>query len=223
LLALVQKHQNSVFLRPVASHTQQAFEHALEWLGHWQGDVILDACCGVGESTFNLARQFPTAKIIGVDKSVARLQKHQHYARRTAASVKLQTNYIILQADLNDFWRLLSAYLTQARAKSSWRLVKQCILYPNPYPKKSQLGKRWHGSAVFPDIIDCCGNIEVRSNWKLYVEEFVMAANALGVNMQISSLVIDAQCPAMTPFERKYAEANQALWMATTIGTGCDK
>lgn len=230
LLQLVNKHRSSVFKRPVAMHTQLAFERALIWLNEWQGDVIIDACCGVGESTLDLARQFPRARVIGIDKSSARIQKHGSYLQRTSGNVKQcsvqskpRDNYLILQADLNDFWRLLLVHIKHDTTKPSWRVTKQFILYPNPYPKKSQVGKRWHGSPVFPTIIDCCGCIEVRSNWKLYIEEFVIAAEVLGIAMQITPLVIDAEHPPITPFERKYTDAGQQLWTATTLGTGCDR
>lgn len=223
LLRTVDKHKCNVFQRPIAAHTQHAFEQMLAWLEDWQGDVILDACCGVGESTLNLASSFRNARVVGVDKSAARLQKHVHYAQQFHAESEPLDNYLILQADLNDFWRLLAAHIKTPLKSKRWRLRQQFILYPNPYPKKAQLSKRWHGGAVFPDIVETCRCIEVRSNWKIYIEEFVIAAKALGVQMQIHPLKIDNNTAALTPFERKYAQSGQLLWTATTVGAGCDK
>jgi tRNA G46 methylase TrmB len=237
LLKLVERHRNNHFQRPIADHTRVAFERAMMWLLSWRGDVIIDACCGVGESTLHLAKQFPDAKIIGIDKSSVRLQKHQHYATQQSmrraeqegpvssegpfVNDEQSNNYLILQADLNDFWRLLAATLKQQA--QPWQVVKQYILYPNPYPKKPQVGKRWHASAVFPAIVASCKVIELRSNWKVYVEEFAIAAKYYGIDMQVSELHINATQAAITPFERKYSDGGQALWTAITLGTGCDK
>jgi tRNA G46 methylase TrmB len=211
----VKKHLNSDFKRPIAEHTLQAFKQALSWLNDWQGEVYLDACCGVGESTLQLAAQYPDIRVIGVDKSAARLQKHGSYVQKQTEQSNIQ-NYKVIQADLNDFWRLLRQTLESSSKQVSWRLTKQFIFYPNPYPKKSQLGKRWHGSAVFPDILTCCKHVELRSNWRVYVEEFVLAADILGHHADIEALTINAENPPLTPFERKYAQSGQALWTATT-------
>jgi tRNA G46 methylase TrmB len=226
------KHLNSEFKRPIAQHTQQAFEDTLLWLSDWHGEVYLDACCGVGESTLNLAQRHPNVRIIGVDKSALRLQKHGSYVHKSAKhdniksqniSVLAVKNYRVIQADLNDFWRLLRDTIEQSPARVKWKLTKQFVFYPNPYPKKSQLGKRWHGSAVFPDIMACCSNIEIRSNWRIYVEEFITAMSILGYQASVEALLIDSHNPPITPFERKYAESGQALWTATTRGTGNDR
>lgn len=212
---LLLRHQQAEFKRPIAEHTQRAFDAVVAYLLDWQGEVILDTCCGVGESTLNLARLHPQAKIIGVDKSIARLGKHHSYqAKQTYTFNKMSVddektelnNYLLVQADLNDFWRLLSAYLSTQ--KPTWQLIKQTIFYPNPYPKKSQLGKRWHASAVMPFIVDVCKNIEVRSNWLLYLEEFLSAAEFYGLTGTIE--VFDDE--PITPFERKYQDAGQTCF-----------
>lgn len=216
----VMKHLNSEFKRPIAQHTQRAFDEALLWLSDWQGEVYLDACCGVGESTLSLAKMYPNVRIIGVDKSALRLQKHGSYVHKDAKQDNIKAlevkNYRIIQADLNDFWRLLRNTVEQRPVQVSWKLSRQFLFYPNPYPKKSQLGKRWHGSAVFPDIIACCSHIEIRSNWRIYLEEFVSAMGILGYQTSVEPLLIDSHNPPITPFERKYAESGQALWTATT-------
>ncbi|MFW8590755.1 tRNA (guanine(46)-N(7))-methyltransferase TrmB [Glaciecola sp. 2405UD65-10] len=201
LLKQVAKHKNSTFKRPIADHTLAAFEQVLTYLSGWEGDVILDACCGVGESTIKIAAQYPNAKVIGIDKSIARLDKHNSYKTHEAS-----TNYLLMQADLNDFWRLLCAHIENN--SPAWVLVKQYILYPNPYPKKSQLSKRWHASAIFPFVVDACKNIEVRSNWRIYLEEFYQASQQYNLSGEISVL----KGEAMTPFERKYSDAGQSCF-----------
>jgi tRNA G46 methylase TrmB len=234
LIKVAAKHKQNKSKRPVAEHTRVAFKHMLKWLAGWHGDVIIDACCGVGESTINIATEYPNAKIIGIDKSVARLGKHQSYVdndkllvldpkndTRQKQSTGKPENYLLLQADLNDFWRLLLDYTSEERP--GWRVVKQFILYPNPYPKKSQLGKRWHGSALFPCIIALCSNIEVRSNWRLYIEEFLLAAEYYDLKGNIEDICRKSTNTAYTPFERKYLAANQTCFKLVIRPSGSDK
>lgn len=222
LLMLVKKHQQHRFKRPIADHTQQAFGSLIAWLADWRGSVIIDAGCGVGESTINIASQHPQHKVIGIDKSVTRLDKHRSYAhhdtqQKAQNSSNSHNNYILLQADLNDFWRLLVAYIETK--KPAWHVSKQYILYPNPYPKKSQLSKRWHGSALLPYIMKVSLDIELRSNWQLYLEEFAQAALLYNAGGQIEAVT----ARAITPFERKYQEAGQTCFKLQICASGCDK
>lgn len=223
LLQTVAKHKKGGYKRPIAQHTKLAFENLLAWLGEWDGEVILDACCGVGESTINIASQYPHAKVIGVDKSVARLNKHTSYAAGHSKnqSATCANNYLLVQADLNDFWRLLVGYVEEKAPK--WTVVKQFILYPNPYPKKTHLGKRWHGSALFPFIVALCPAIEVRSNWQVYLEEFSLAAQFYGLKCSLHRIEVSTGDDAYTPFERKYFESGQTCCKLVIRPSGSDK
>ncbi|MFT6270615.1 MAG: tRNA G46 methylase TrmB [Alphaproteobacteria bacterium] len=219
LIQALAKHQSSDFKRPIAAHTTQAFTNLLDWLGDWQGEVIVDAGCGVGESSKNISEEYPDAKVVGVDKSLARLDKHKSYAgqsnEETLVNEKTEPshtakNYLLLQADLNDFWRLLAQYIEEN--KPSWKIARQFILYPNPYPKKTQLGKRWHGSALFPFIVKVSPNIEVRSNWRLYLDECLIAAQHYGLTGSIEAIVNGQDNKPYTPFERKYLDSDQTCF-----------
>lgn len=221
LADIVNKYKLSEFKKPIAPHTQVAFDAALDWLGDWHGEVILDACCGVGESSLVLAQRHPNAKVIGIDKSVARLEKHGHYKQDSASSDKQEngestaSNISVFQADLNDFWRLMAGKLDSVK----WRLSKQCLFYPNPYPKKAQVQKRWHASPAFVALLKCSKNIEVRSNWLIYLQEFQFALSMHGVTSHIKRV---SGVP-ITPFERKYTDSGQACWSLQTEADGEDK
>lgn len=213
LTDIVNKYRHSEFKKPIAEHTQETFEGVVEWLGNWQGGVIIDACCGVGESSIVLAQQHPNAKVIGIDKSAVRLNKYTHYKRQT--NHNSSDNVRVFQADLNDFWRLMAEYLKTAK----WNISKQCLFYPNPYPKKAQVQKRWHGSPAFIALLGCSTNIEVRSNWLTYLEEFQQALNIHGVKSQIYPI----NGAPITPFERKYTESGQPCWRLHTLAEGEDR
>ncbi|AYA63026.1 tRNA (guanine(46)-N(7))-methyltransferase TrmB [Alteromonas sp. RKMC-009] len=195
---LVERYRRTENQRPVSDHTRASFDNVCAWLDDWQGDVILDSCCGVGESTANLAERFPDARVIGIDKSALRVDKHVHYQSENQ-------NYAVFRADVNDFWRL-------ART-ADWNIVQHFLLYPNPYPKPSQVQKRWYASAAMVDIMALCSNIEVRSNWFLYLMEFARAASHYDLSGDISEITGDNH---MTPFERKYRGSGQPCWRLNT-------
>ena len=188
----VQRHLSTPYRRPLAAHSQAAFEYTQRWLDGRNNRLILDAGCGVGVSTRYLAEQFPQALVIGVDKSAARL------AKRYGA---LPDNALLVRADLNDFWRLAVA--------ADWRLWRHYLFYPNPWPKPEHLQRRWHGSPLLPFILALGGRLELRSNWRLYVEEFVAALALAGLT---SHCEICPNAEPITPFERKYQASGQCCW-----------
>ncbi|WP_088332619.1 SAM-dependent methyltransferase [Lacimicrobium sp. SS2-24] len=199
LTELVERHLRSESKKPFNEHTVAAFEQAQQWLDNWQGPLILDSCCGVGQSTAEIARANPEARIIGVDKSALRTEKHQRgYATTTQ-------NYLVLRADLNDFWRLAH--------QNGWRLHKHYLLYPNPWPKSAHIKRRWHGSAAFADLLKLGGQMTVRSNWKLYLEEFSKALQIAGYASELHEC--DDAKAAITPFEKKYRDSGQLTWELT--------
>ena len=199
LIEYVERYQRAARGRPVSAHTQAAFDESLNWLDDWQGDIIFDSCCGVGESTAAIAKQFPDAKVIGIDKSAARLAKHAHYGTSL-------DNYRVFRADVNDFWFLAHQH--------GMRLSHHFLLYPNPYPKPSQVQKRWHAGPAMPDFVRLGGKIQVRSNWQILVQEFQIALSVYGIQAMVTE--VEATEP-MTPFERKYQAAGQQCWQLDSV------
>lgn len=196
LQRVVEKHFASTYIKPIQDHTLQAFEQAQQWLKRKGNQpIVLDSCCGVGESTYHLANAYPNALVIGIDKSALRIEKHENYA------LEVRDNYLVLQADVRDFWRLVIEH--------NWLVQHHYLLYPNPYPKSSQLTKRWHGHPAFVDLLGIKASLTVRSNWRLYVEEFVAALAVRGFNAQVQ--VYQAETP-QTPFERKYWASGHQSW-----------
>ncbi len=203
---LVNKYLLTQNRKPIQSHTQQAFDSVLAWLGDWQGDIIFDSCCGVGLSTIILAQRFPQARVIGIDKSEQRVGKHSHHCDTFNNTSQ---NYILVRADVIDFWRLA--------VRQKMQLSHHFLLYPNPYPKKTQIQKRWHGSSSFLDIIALGGVLEVRSNWLLYLEECQFVLKKLGHSSTLSA--IDAFEPGFEPltlFEKKYMNSGQVCYQLET-------
>lgn len=189
--------------RPYAQHSIAAFASAERLRQAYQPDfpsgLILDSGCGVGLSTRHLAQAFPTHLVIGVDRSADRLSR-DHGA--------LPNNALLVRADLCDFWRLA--------LEEGWQPDRHYLLYPNPYPKAGHLKKRWQGHPVFPTMMALGGQLELRSNWDVYVQEFALAT-AIVTGCPVPD--VDLHSPNgqfLTPFEKKYHDSGQTLWRCTT-------
>lgn len=193
LIALVARHREQAYQKPIAPWNLDAFDQAM---AKWGGStpLILDAGCGVGWSSLALAEQFPDHFVMGVDQSEDRLGRGKPQL--------VPGNLVFARADLVDFWRLLWQHRI--------RLARHYVLYPNPWPKIGQLARRWHGHAVFPVIPKLGGVFECRSNWRTYIEELAIG---FGVLTGTPPSVEDWQpTQALTPFERKYMASGQALY-----------
>ncbi|GHF00582.1 tRNA (guanine(46)-N(7))-methyltransferase TrmB [Thalassotalea profundi] len=200
LESLVLKHLAHPSKKPVQEHTLKAFEQVNERVQQHIGNVIFDSCCGVGQSTRLLAKMHPDALVIGIDKSAHRINRNDSELVVNTGTQEVD-NYILARADLNDFYRLA--------VEAQWPVAQHFILYPNPWPKAKHIQRRWHGSAVFPEILKLGSTLILRSNWRLYLEEFQFAAALVGKEGEITS-VDDKQ--ALTPFEAKYKASGQECW-----------
>ena len=197
LTALVLRHRDAPFRKPIAASSQAAFDDVMaQWDG--RAPVLLDAGCGVGWSTLKLARLYPDHFVLGVDQSEDRLSRGKPEA--------VPLNAFFARADLVDFWRLL--------LQAGIHLDRHYLLYPNPWPKIGHLSRRWHGSPVFPSMIELGGRLECRSNWGIYVEELALAIGLLRGKVPLSERldVIADVGDALTPFERKYRDSGQGLY-----------
>ena len=191
LRCIVQKHCRTLdsFLsnRPIAAHTRSAFDQMYDKVDPTR-KVILDSGCGTGRSTLLLGEKFPNHTIIGIDRSFARLNKNciQNEIPHADTSIKgdhsgetssskmnqtsqrsfqaLSSNVLLVRAELTDFWR--------CALQTDWDISHHYILYPNPYPKKSRIKKRFYAHSSFPLILNLGGEITVRSNWEGYLKEF---------------------------------------------------
>lgn len=193
---LVRRHMAHPFQKPIADYNREAFAIALAAREQWQPDapLILDAGCGVGWSTQRIAETYPDHFVFGVDQSVDRINRGK--------PLPLPANALLIRADLVDFWRLLAQYKI--------RLARHYNLYPNPWPKIGHLARRWQGHAVFPIWLTLGGQLECRSNWRIYIEEMAQALTLL-TDQQVSCEPWQTINP-MTPFEKKYQESGHELW-----------
>ena len=194
--ALVRRHLAHPFQKPTLDYNRAAFVAALAVRERWRAGapLILDAGCGVGWSTQRIAESFPDCFVLGVDQSGDRIGRGK--------PLPLPANALLLRADLVDFWRLLAAH--------GIRLARHYNLYPNPWPKIGHLARRWHGHAVFPVWKELGGELECRSNWRIYIEEMAQALTLLSGQVVVAEPY--ATDDPMTPFEKKYLASGHELW-----------
>ncbi len=196
LVRRIERHLAEPFRKPYADYNRAAFAASLEGWDQ-RTPLILDAGCGVGHSTIQLARSFPDHWVIGVDQSQDRLERRKPYP-----DALLPKNMVFVRADLVDYWRLC--------CDAGLKLARHYILYPNPWPKIGHLGRRWHAHPVFPFIPRLGGMLECRTNWRVYIEEFACALS-LATDRETGWETFEAQLP-LTPFERKYRDSGQPLY-----------
>ncbi len=198
----IKKHLTNPYRKPYRPFTENIFHQIDAIQKQINQAIILDSGCGTGESSLQLAKLNPGALIIGIDKSEKRLEKliSKH-------SVHHQGNLILARADVVDIWRMIK--------DSDWVIKKHYLLYPNPWPKKDQLKRRWHGHPVFPEMVRLCDQIELRTNWQIYAEEFKLAL-ALITHKEVLMERID-ETDFVSPFEKKYYESGHELFQVLTV------
>lgn len=193
LEALVKKHLANAYRAPLREHNRVAYRQLQAFREKYSGPLILDSFCGTGLSTQLLARRFPDHAVIGIDQSAARLARHRP---------DTTSNYLLLRGQCEELWRRL--------ADDRITLAKHFLLYPNPWPKPGQLQRRIHGHPAFPVILRLGGELELRSNWPIYVEEFEAAMHIAGHAGQREK-VPDSEI-GLSLFEQKYHQSGHSLW-----------
>lgn len=201
LKTVVKKHFLNIYQKPIAQHTQVAFDQIKDRVEKSISNgvpLIFDSCCGTAMSTNLIAKDNPDALVVGIDRSNVRLSKE--------SNAQLPENILLVQAECADFWFLANS--------AGWKLSKHTILYPNPYPKSKHLKRRWHGHPSFPVLLALGGEIELRTNWKVYAEEFCASVN-FAKNESYTNYhgveTLQTNRP-LTLFEKKYQEGGQKLY-----------
>ncbi len=198
LSKIVLKHLHSVDRRPISALQRQQFERAWNWQQGKNLPFILDVGCGTGLSSFQLAKHHPQQLVIAIDQSAHRLRDSAQYSNQC-------NNLMFIQARLEEFWLLAE--------QAQWRPRKQYIFYPNPWPKKKHLCRRWHGHAIFPVMLKVCPTLELRTNWSIYAEEFQLALGLAGIQSQLCRY---QNKKPVSLFEAKYLASNHKLYQIVT-------
>lgn len=189
---VVQRHLATPWRKPVAPHNREAFAALAARQAADPRPLVLDSFCGTGRSTALLAARHPQHRVVGIDQSAHRLQRHVPGE---------PGDYLLLRGQCEDIWLLI--------AESTWRVDFHYLLYPNPWPKSAHLKRRIHGHPAFPLLAPLGGHIELRSNWDVYVEEFGMAMHMAGRRGAVQRIHVPE---GLTLFEQKYQRSGHPLW-----------
>lgn len=190
---VVRRHRDHVWRAPLHAPSQEPFAR---WRAGHDRDapLVVDFGCGHGDSTLVLAERHADAILLGVDQSAHRL------SRLAPQGFAVHGRATLMRAEAATVLRLLAA--------DDLRIDTLYLLYPNPWPKPEHLLRRWHGHPVFPTLLGSARHIVLRTNWRVYADEFAMAAGILGRAAAVRTLPADAD--ALTPFERKYCRSGHA-------------
>ncbi len=193
--SVLARHRARPSERPWPAHAAAALAPLAERLGSEPRPLVLDSGCGTAESTAWLATRHPDALVVGIDQS----------AHRLARAAAMPANAMTLRARAEDVWRL-------ARERG-WPVAAHYLLYPNPWPKQRHLMRRWHAHPAMADLVAFGGALELRTNWRIYAEEFAHAltwwcAVPAGVGRWAPRCAVSA-------FERKYLASGQRLYRVT--------
>jgi tRNA G46 methylase TrmB len=153
-----------------------------------------------------LAQRHADALVIGVDKSAHRLQT----GARALGVAGSPRNALLLRCDVVDFWLLAAA--------AGWRFAAQYLLYPNPWPKPEHVQRRWPGHPVLPALLACGGTLELRTNWKIYADEWCLALDLANIAWHMDCL---NEPEPLSPFESKYHASAHTLWRVQTDSAAC--
>lgn len=197
LLHVLALHRERPYRKPIAAHSRYAFEQAQVIVARQNKPLILDSGCGTGASTVRLAALFPDYFVLGIDKSHARLSKNPFHLHTHPG------NFLLVRADLIDFWRLA--------VQAGWEVERHYLLYPNPWPKRRQLRRRFHGHPVFFDLVRLGRYFELRTNWRIYAQEFAMAW-MYATGQQVVVERFDPGTEPLSTFEKKYVASGHRLY-----------
>ena len=193
LLDVVRRHRDHPWRAPLHAASAASF-------ARWQATddaampLVVDLGCGHGESTLGLAARHADAAVLGVDQSAHRL------SRLASDGFAVHGRATLVRAEAATVLRLLAA--------AGRRIEVLYLLYPNPWPKPEHLQRRWHGHPVFPCLLANARRVVLRTNWRIYAEEFARAAALFGRSGAVEALPADAE--VLTPFERKYRHSGHA-------------
>jgi tRNA G46 methylase TrmB len=192
IFKILEKYQLDL-IKPVAKNIPKIIDE----IKKINKPLIIDAFCGVGESTYHHAQSFPDFHIIGFDKSLDRLD------RKNAFKKDMPKNMSLYQADILDLYPLLYEIKDQIKIK------KQFFLYPNPWPKSKNKKKRIYLNNIIPYVFKLSDEIEFRSNWGRFIVEASMACEFYNFNYEITKIEVT---DPITPFERKYSASGQSVF-----------
>lgn len=158
-------------------------------------ELFIDLGCGVGYHPIQLAKLYPEAGIIAIERTRNKFLSMQ---RR------------VQQHSLRNIFAVYEDAMTWVPNNLKEKSIdKAFFLYPNPYPKKKQANKRWHRQPFLSSIlakVKVGGSLTFATNEKWLHEEsedYMLNHWKLKL-LSNSTLSPRTEGPFRTHFEKKY-------------------
>ncbi len=164
------------------------------WSAPASGRLEIELGSGVGMFMIRQAMQRPEATFVAIERTQERFAKMKHrYLTHGSPN-----NLTIERADAVSW---ISHHLDKPRVDTYY------LLYPNPYPKRSQHHRRWHHLPFMSHLIhtlDQKGSIVLATNVAEYAEDACAAmTQRWGLELK-EKTDLTALFKARTHFEKKY-------------------
>jgi len=177
--------------------------------------IEIEIGCGVGFHPISFAQQNPKTCFIALEHTKVRFEKFQRRLQNhRSLHPEALKNLLTLQANAVSW---ITHEVPDASIDRYW------ILYPNPYPKKEHLNRRWHAMPFASKIISTLksgGELVLATNETFYAEEavsFWAGFWKLGLTSKtiVTPELLKTGYKPMTHFEKKYLQADQTCYQLT--------
>lgn len=167
-------------------------------------EVSLEVGCGNGFHPVQWAKKNSDCGLIAVERT---LQKSKSFLERIKGHPQLNNLFPICGEALE-----VLPFLLQAES-----IENLYLLYPNPYPKKSQENKRWYHNSFFSFLYNSLkpgGKVYFRTNekWKIDEAKEFFPKNWPLILTQ-SQRLQGKQDSYSTHFEKKYLERGESCFL----------
>lgn len=168
------------------------------------GGLEIEIGCGTGLHPESLARRHPDRTVIAIEHTHERFGK---FERRLASQTDRPSNLIAIHANA-------ISWIAHAVAPAS--VDRYHLLYPNPYPRTRDRGRRWHWMpffAVLRETLKPGGELVLATNLDWYAREAAGAiTGAWGLELVEESTLVSGRQLPRTAFEKKYLERGETCW-----------
>lgn len=166
--------------------------------------LVVEIGCGVGLHPIQYAAEFPTKRIVAIERTSDKFAK---FAGRLATHPALHENLCAVHADAIHF---LDRYFQNNSIDEVW------ILYPNPEMKKHS--RRWFQSPFMSrltTLMKPSSTLYFATNIQSYAEDTKALAPTLGLELVRSDVITATSHPTFKPrthFEKKYYLRGESLF-----------
>ena len=161
--------------------------------------------CGVGFHPLKYSAANPERFLVAIEHSSERFAKFE----RRIAHHPVRQNLLAVHEDAEAF------FVHYFKPQTLDRIL---ILYPNPYPKKVHLNRRWYGMPFAKYMVDCLkldGQLTLATNEEFYAQEAIkFFTNYWGLGLVENSQLKASEnsFAPRTHFEKKYLENGQTCF-----------